>query len=132
MKIFLSRQFFLFLVTGGVAAGVNFASRIVYDHWLDFSTSIILAYVTGMATAYVLAKLFVFRESRQNVPRSVFFFTVVNLVAVVQTWAISLTFAYYVLPSLGVERFVPEVAHAVGVAFPVFTSFVGHKYWSFR
>lgn len=40
--------------------------------------------------------------------------------------------AYYVLPSLGITGFAPEIAHAAGVAFPVFTSHLGHKHWSFR
>jgi putative flippase GtrA len=39
---------------------------------------------------------------------------------------------YYGLPILGVTAFVPEIAHAVGVAVPVFTSYVGHKRWSFK
>jgi putative flippase GtrA len=40
--------------------------------------------------------------------------------------------AYYVLGWLGITRFVPEIAHAVGVAVPVFTSYLGHKRWSFK
>lgn len=40
--------------------------------------------------------------------------------------------AYYVLPGVGVTRFAPEIAHAAGVVFPVFTSYFGHKHWSFR
>jgi len=31
-----------------------------------------------------------------------------------------------------VARFIPEIAHAVGVAVPVFTSYLGHKHWSFK
>lgn len=37
-----------------------------------------------------------------------------------------------VLPSTGVTRFSPEIAHAAGISFPVFTSYLGHKHWSFR
>ena len=128
----MSRQFAIFLLTGGIAALVNFGSRIAYSHWLDFSTAVILAYLTGMITAFILAKLFVFTESRQSLLRSAGFFALVNLAAVLQTWAISMGLAYYVLPMLGVVKFVQEIAHAVGVMFPVFTSYIGHKYWSFR
>ena len=129
---FKSRQFLFFLLTGGTAAAVNFGSRIVYSQWLNFSSSVILAYITGMIFAFVLAKLFVFKESQQSVHRSVAFFVLVNLVAALQTWAISMGLAYYLLPSLGVTLFVREIAHAVGVAVPVFTSYIGHKRWSFR
>ena len=131
MRQFLSRQFLVFLLTGGTAAAVNFGSRIVYNLWMGFSASIVLAYLTGMVTAFILAKLFVFRESRQPAHRAALFFVLVNAVAIVQTWAISVVLGYYVLPALGMERLVLEAAHAVGVAVPVFTSYLGHKRWSF-
>ncbi|EJM70714.1 putative membrane protein [Pseudomonas sp. GM50] len=129
---FLSKQFMVFLITGGTAAAVNFCSRIIYNLWLSFSLSVIIAYITGMITAFVLAKLFVFKESQQSVHRSILFFTLVNLVAVLQTWLISMGLAYYLLPSLGMTSFVKEISHATGVIVPVFTSYLGHKHWSFK
>ena len=119
-------------MTGGTAAVVNFTSRILYNYWLDYSGSIIAAYLTGMVTAFVLARVFVFTKSSQELRRSALIFTLVNLVAVAQTWAISMALAHFVLPSAGVTRFAPEIAHAAGVVFPVFTSYLGHKHWSFR
>ncbi len=127
-----SKQFMLFLLTGGTAALVNFGSRILYNQWLDFALAIILAYLTGMITAFVLARAFVFQGSSQTLHQSALRFVLVNLVAVLQTWLISMGLAHYGLPALGVERFVPELAHAVGVVVPVFTSYFGHKHWSFR
>ena len=85
-----------------------------------------------MATAFVLARLFVFKNSRKKLHHSAIAFTLVNLAGVAQTWAISMGLAFYLLPALGVSRLVPEIAHAVGIAFPVFTSYLGHKHWSFR
>lgn len=127
-----SRQFFAFLVTGGTAAAVNFVSRIIYNHWTTFSTATILAYLTGMVTAYVLAKMFVFKNGSRPLHHSVFFFILVNIVAIAQTWAISMGLAYYVLPGLGVHMLVREIAHAVGIIVPVFTSYLGHKRFTFR
>ncbi len=132
IRAFSSQQFLLFLLTGGTAAAVNFLSRILYNQWLDYSASIFVAYLTGMVTAFVLARLFVFTESSQHWHHSALIFILVNIVAMVQTWAISMGLLYYVLPSAGITRFAPEIAHAVGVAFPVFTSYLGHKHWSFR
>ena len=37
----------------------------------------------------------------------------------------------YGLPALGVASYRPEIAHAMGVIVPVFTSYVGHKRFSF-
>ncbi|UVL00211.1 GtrA family protein [Pseudomonas sp. B21-048] len=132
MKQLLNRQFLAFLVTGGSAATVNFFSRILYNQWLSFSVSIGLAYLTGMITAFVLARMFVFTESQQPIHHSAMFFVLVNLVAVVQTWIISIGLASYILPAMGMEFFKHEIAHAFGVAVPVFTSYFGHKRWSFR
>ncbi len=129
---FKSKQFFTFLITGGLAAGINFGSRIFYSHWLDFSSAIILAYLTGMVTAFVLAKLFVFKESKQALHYSVIYFALVNLVAVAQTWLISMGLYYWAFPYLGVVQYSKDVAHGIGVLIPVFTSYIGHKRLSFR
>ena len=131
-RTFVSRSFLLFLLTGGFAAAVNWGSRIVYNIWIPYSAAIVVAYITGMITAFVLTKLFVFTKSTQSTGRSIFFFTLVNLVAVVQTWAVSVGLTYYVFPRIGMTWHVREVAHAIGVAVPVFTSYVGHKRWSFK
>lgn len=129
---FISKEFLAFLITGGFAAAVNFSSRIVYNMWVDFSVAIILAYITGMITAFCLARLFVFKNSQQSIGKSASFFILVNIIAVAQTWGISMALAYYILPAMGVSAYKSEIAHAVGVAVPVFTSYLGHKFWSFR
>lgn len=128
---FMSRQFLGFVLTGGLAACVNLGSRFLYNQWLDFSTSVVLAYLTGMVTGFFLARMFVFRQATQSMRRSVFFFVLVNGVAVLQTWAISMAL-YHLLPMAGIIRFVPEIAHAIGVAVPVFSSYLGHKKFSFK
>ena len=129
---FFSKQFLIFLINGGTAALVNVTSRIFYNQWIDFSLSVVLAYITGMITAFVLTKLFVFKESQQGLRKSAVFFMLVNLIAVLQTWGISVGLASYLLPYMGITRFIPEIAHVIGVVVPVFTSYVGHKHWSFR
>lgn len=129
---YLSRQFILFLVTGGTAALVNFVSRIVYSQWVSFPAAIMLAYLTGMVIAFGLARWLVFQQSQQSLGRSALLFLTVNVFAVLQTWLISMGLAIYVLPDLGVTRWVAEIAHAVGVLVPVFTSYLGHKHFTFR
>ncbi|MBE1159187.1 GtrA family protein [Dyella acidiphila] len=132
IKQFMSRQFLGFLLTGGIAAAINFGSRILYNRYMDFSNAVILAYITGMITAFILARLFVFRQTQQPLHRSALFFTLVNVAAAAQTWLISMGLFYYVLPALGVVSYSKDIAHAIGVATPVVTSYLGHKRWSFR
>lgn len=131
IRQFASRQFLLFIFTGGIAAVVNFGSRILYNLWTDFSSAIVLAYLTGMVTAYVLARIFVFKHTSLSLGRSALMFILVNVVAVAQTWVISLLLADYFLPWMGMKMHVREFAHGVGVLVPVFTSFLGHKRFSF-
>jgi putative flippase GtrA len=64
--------------------------------------------------------------------RSAVLFTLINVAAVVQTLLVSIGLSKYVLPAFGVQKFVPEIAHMVGVAVPIFTSYLGHREWSFR
>jgi len=128
----INRQFGLFLVAGGLAACVNFFSRMLLSHWLSYSVAIVMAYLLGMITAFVLNRLLVFRQVIHSMRHQVFWFTVVNLAAVLQTLAISLLLAEWLFPRIGFVWHPETVAHAFGVAVPVVTSFAGHKYLSFR
>lgn len=129
---FKSKQFISFLFAGGFAAVVNFGSRFFYNEHVSFGNAVILAYITGMITAFVLTKLFVFEKSMHSTKKEFYYFTLVNLVAIVQTYIISVGFAKYIFPLIGFEFHPEAVAHAMGVIFPVFTSFIGHKYFSFK
>jgi putative flippase GtrA len=126
------RQFLLFLITGGLAALVNFFSRIAFSHWVDYTPAIILAYGCGMVTAFALNRLFVFRHSINRLHHQMLWFTVVNLFAVAQTILVSLLLAEYVFPRMGMTWRAETVAHAIGVLVPVATSFLGHKHLTFR
>jgi putative flippase GtrA len=132
IRYFFSKEFIGFLIAGGIAAAVNFLSRIFYNQYCSFSSSVIYAYLTGMITAFILARIFVFKKSTQSVQRSAIIFSLVNVVAIAQTWLISMGLNYYLLPMMGVTNYVPEISSAVGIAFPVFTSYLGHKHWSFK
>lgn len=132
LDVFRSREFLLFIITGGLAALVNFGSRILLNDWLGFSFAVVVAYMIGMITAFYLAKYFVFNRKANSDWVSATRFGIVNAVAVAQTWVVSHVLAYYVLPNLSIISFRLEIAHGIGVAFPVFSSYLGHKYWSFK
>ena len=122
----------MFLIVGGFAAGCNFFSRILFNHWYGYSTSIILAYLVGMIIAFILNKSLVFKGSSQSLNKSIFFFLLINLIAVFQTWSVSLLLKTILLPKLGLEDHIDEIAHAFGVLFPVITSYIGHKHLTFK
>jgi putative flippase GtrA len=126
------RQFLLFVLSGGVAALVNIVSRVGFSQLLRFELAVLAAYGVGMVTAYVLARRFVFAANRQSIRRSFAAFALVNLVAVLQTWFVSIGMRNLLLPLIWVTALVDLIAHGCGVIVPVFTSFLGHKHISFR
>lgn len=126
------RKFSIFVLTGGVAALVNVASRVGFSSFIRFELSILLAYGVGMITAYILARKFVFQSSRTTIKRSFAAFALVNLFAVLQTWLVSMGMRNWFLPLLGIVAFKDLLAHSFGVVVPVFSSYFGHKYISFK
>lgn len=127
----LQARFVRFVAAGGVAAGVNFCSRIVFSKWLPYAAAIVLAYLMGLITAFLLNRLFVFADSTKHLHKQMFWFAAVNALAIVQTLLVSLLFADYLLPRMGISWHAPEIAHACGIVTPVFTSYLGHKHLSF-
>jgi len=127
----ITRQFLMFLVAGGVAAAVNFGSRIMLSEWLHYVPAIVIAYCLGMVTAFVLNRVLVFQQAANALKHQITWFVIVNLAAVLQTIAISLLLARWLLPAIGVDFHNETIAHGIGVAIPVVTSYFGHKYLSF-
>ena len=125
-------RFLKFLAVGGFAAAVNFGSRILFNVWLSYPLAILLAYLLGMLTAFCLNRALVFRASTSPLHRQVMWFSVINLLALAQTLAISLLLARWIFPGVG-WTWQPELcAHAIGVSVPVVTSYIGHRHLSFR
>ena len=128
----VNRPFLRFLVTGGIAALINFGTRIVYSLWMNYPTAVVVAYVTGMVAAFAMARLFVFTETDRSIAHSAGWFAVVNVVGAAQTLAVSLFLADWILPGLGFHWQVETVAHGIGIMAPVFSSYLGHKHLSFK
>lgn len=125
------KEFILFVAAGGFAALVNFVSRIIFNFWFSFEVSVVLAYLIGMITAYILTKFFVFKAKSVGLVSSSIKFTIVNILAVLQTYFISVYLYYWLNNNINFD-YNKEVAHFVGIAFPVITSYIGHKYYSFK
>jgi putative flippase GtrA len=129
---FKSKEFVKFFFAGAFSALVNFSSRFFYNQYLSFSNAVILAYITGMIVAFILFKLFVFNKSKHTIKKEILYFTLVNIIAIIQTYLISIYFAEYLFPSFHFKFYPETIAHTIGIVFPIFTSFIGHKYFSFK
>jgi putative flippase GtrA len=128
----VTREFAGFLVAGGIAALANIASRMAFSLVFRLEVAVVLAYLVGMAVAFVLMRSRVFPAGRGSLGRQAGWFILVNLAAVVQTLVVTLLLARWALPAAGVERHVEDIAHVVGVCVPIVTSYFGHKHLSFR
>ena len=124
-------RFVAFLLTGGVAAGVNVASRVVFGLALPYGAAVALAYLVGMTTAFALARIFVFAGSGRSIHVEYGRFALVNVAALVQVLAVSVGLAELIFPALHFTWNADLIAHVIGVLSPVVASYQGHKRFSF-
>lgn len=128
----LGSQYMRFLMAGALAALANFGSRFFFSRFVDYSVAILLAYLVGMLVAFILMREQVFRATEGPLLRQAGAFVLINILAVLQTLAVSLVLARWLLPSFGVIDHAESIAHLVGVAVPAVTSYFGHKWLTFR
>ena len=126
------RTFAYFLLAGGIAAVVNIASRYVINKFTYFEVAVVVAYMIGLLTAYILCRLFVFGPSGRSRSSELRRFFVVNMGALVVVWVVSVGLARIVFPALNFTWHAEDIAHFTGVLAPAVVSFFGHKYYSFR
>lgn len=132
LRDYFSIEFIGFVISGGIAALVNLGSRILLNLAIpSYVISIILAYCLGMLTAFLLDKFLVFKKSSNSYRRQIGGFIIINLLGLLQTVVFSLLFADFIFPAINWTWNADTIAHFIGVAIPVFTSYLGHKYVSF-
>lgn len=127
----VSRQFIGFVMVSGIAGLANFGSRFLFSLAMPYAAAICAAFFVGMTTAFVLNRRFIFLGSKQSTKSQALRFLLVNLAALLQTLAISLLLARWLLPVLGWHWHPEAIAHAVGIAAPAITSYLAHKHWTF-
>ena len=124
-------EFLQFLFVGGIAAGVNFISRIGFSEFFSYRISIILAYIVGMVIAFTLFKHYVFEKSGRHYIEEVKGFIIVNIFGIIQVWLISIGLAEYLFPYISLQFYPHEVAHFIALGIPALSSYFGHKHFSF-
>ncbi len=127
------REFLVFLACGGLAALINMGSRWIFSLALPYETAIVLAYGLGMLSGFILFKYFVFHSAgSRRTRRELMWYTAVNLLALAQTLAVSVLLAESFFPWAGMTFHPYDLAHVIGVGVPIVTSYLGHKYLTFR
>ncbi|WP_029920328.1 GtrA family protein [Nevskia soli] len=131
LRSFAESRFARFVLTGGIAALVNITSRYFLSEWMSFGRAVATAYLFGMACAWILARTLVFESSGRHWSSELLRFGLVNVVAAAQVWLISVGLAEWLFPRTGYRFHPDDTAHIIGVLMPVYTSYLGHRYFSF-
>jgi putative flippase GtrA len=121
-----------YLTAGVLAAVANYGSRFVFSLWLPFEAAVVTAFMVGLCTGFVLMRHYAFQAAHMSLRPQIAKYVAVNMFALVQTVIISSGLARWVLPGLGVTANIEAIAHAIGVAVPVVSSYFGHKMATFK
>jgi putative flippase GtrA len=127
----MPNEFLRFLSTGGFAAAVNLFSRYQLNKVLSFEIAVALSYLTGMVTAYALARLLVFKASGRSVGVEFKRFAIVNIFSLAFVWSISVVLARHVFPAISFHWHPDDIAHFIGVVAPAVVSYFGHRTYTF-
>lgn len=128
----MTQEFSRFLIAGGVAAIANFGSRFIFSIFFSYSTAVFFACLVGMAVAFLIMRTHVFRSLEENLSFQLIKFAIVNTIAVLQTIIISNIVANFISPYFGNSEYALSLAHFVGILFPILTSYIGHKFFTFN
>lgn len=133
LKAFSTTQVFRFLIAGTFAAFVNWVARIALSVFLPFEASILLAYVIGMSTGYVLYARYVYvdRQTRSDTWRSVGVFLIVNVLSAGLVLGLSVMFLS------GLSALFPIItaqalAHGFAMVLGAVANYCAHSRITFR
>jgi len=132
VKAFVSQQFLHFLIAGSIAAGVNFSIGFLLSGLLPIYGDIVVGYLAGMLTAFFLFERKVFGEHGESRRKSVKMFILVNILGLLQTWLVFALLKDYLFPQMDYDFYAAETARAVAIIIPMFSSFFGHKFFTFK
>jgi putative flippase GtrA len=127
-----ARQFILFLASGGIAAALNWGSRFLFSLWLPFEAAVVLAFCVGLFSGFVLMRTIAFAAGDKPALPQLGRYLLVNAAALLQTLVISVVLARWVLPAVGLGAHAEALGHLAGVLFPVLTSYLMHRAFTFR
>lgn len=128
----MTSRFVRFLFVGGMAAAINIVSRVVISQFVAFEYAVALAFPIALTFAFVMSRTLVFEPTDGSAWGQYVRFFLVNLVALVQVWLVSVGLAQWLFPAIG-WTFYPELlAHTIAVCSPVLTSYYAHKMFTFK
>lgn len=132
MSIYWTRQFNAFLLAGVLAAAMNFGSRILFERFVPYLPSLVLAFCVGLVCAFVINRTFVFKASGRSLRHEMGWFALFNTLAFPVTIGSALVLHAYVFGSMMPEHLSKAVSHAIGIMLPVFVNYAAHRFITFK
>ena len=129
---FLSAQFVKFLIAGGLAALLNWSARFLFSTWFSYGWAVLLAYLIGLSSGYVLNAWLVFPKSGQTRRREIAYFVGVNLMSLPLVWGLSVGLGDFLFPTIMDRSLAQALGNGIGILSPVALSFVLHRKLTFR
>ena len=126
----INNQIIKFLFFGLLAALVNFFARWVFNFYFPFQISIIFGHMTGMIIAFITFKNLVF-QSQSYWKKEINKFIFVNSVSFLHIFIFSNLLYYFFIMSF--DQVTSEnYSHGIAVASSAITSFILHKFFTFK
>jgi putative flippase GtrA len=124
-------RFVRFVLVGVAAGAINILARIGLSRVFSYEIAVALAFPIALTFAFVINRRHVFDGAVGSAREQYAKFAAVNLLALVQVWAISVALARVVFPHVGLTWHAETIAHSIGVMSPIATSFFAYKYFVF-
>ena len=128
----IDRKTLMFLVCGGIAAGVNWLARLALSEWMSFRDAVILSYVIGAVVVFFLYRGFVWTGPRGSLLRQAIGFLAVNTVSGLTVVVSAILLRQLASLVDGPQALAEAAAHAAAIALGATTSFFGHGRLTFR
>lgn len=125
-------RFARFLMVGIVAAAINIASRIALSTVLPFEVAVVGAFLIALTAAFLTFRSFVFERSERSFTVQYFRFSLVNAIALIQVWLVSVGLLRWVFPYIGWNFQAELISHIIGVGSPILTSYFAHRAFTFK
>lgn len=128
---FLNTQFLAFLAVGSLAAALHWLCRYLLSYWISFELAVAIAYVFGIASAFLLNRIYVFPNTNRPVNKQMRDFVLTNVAFFPVVWVMSILLAS-VLPSVGITLYTEGIAHAIAISIPMMATFLIYKFIAFK
>jgi len=127
----LRQRFVRFILAGGTSVVLNLSARALFSMFVSYEVAIVFAYFVGMATAWTLMRVLVFKTTNERADGEILRFFVVNMIGLLQVSVVSSVLVDQVDLIVNNIKISEAVAHLLGLISIVFTSYLLHSKFTY-